>query len=344
MYFVPTANKVQTPVPQQGSAPQPAEENKAPRHFYTSALDQFVNNKDGQASSVPDSKQPKPPKHQNFAPGASQVAPPQADPKSQPAPPQKAEVKPDKPQKSDKPDKTQHNKQEDPPADAAKTVGTFKFVWSAVAGFMNSYLFGTPLWVATGLSAAFAATQTLATKKVEREDTPVTKSMMNLSRKVTHTEQDKSAAGKERAVALVWATWAAVLTTVESILNHGYDYFIGKPKKTLTEMIQSTEKKVRQSSSWVKPLHKLKLNGLNFRKELEKGLPKEGISPLKQWVGKAWNYSSRHIQGNKPLAYSLSAISSFIGGYVQIHMAAQIQEGLDKHKSWSNWFKRQGPA
>lgn len=343
MYFVPTATENRIPVPQKGSAAQTVETGKSPKHFasfYTTAPDQFVG-KDKQTRAETGIKPPEPGKQPTGAPPNPAPSPERAGANTFPKPGLKPDVIPGKPDSNKAETGKKHKQGAQPTPETSKTVGTFKIGYSLIAGFINSYLFGTPVWVAGGLSALFAGTQALMAMKIEREDTETAKKVLHLSRKITRTEHDKSAGAKERAMAPVWGSIAAGLALIESGFNDIYERYNSKPQKTIVQIIQDVETQIRNASSWMKPLHKFQLNGLKFRQELENGVPRQGMPLFKQWLAKAWNYSSRHIKGNKPLAYACSAISSFIGGFIQIHMAAQLQDGIEKHKFWS---KRQGPA
>lgn len=334
MYFVPTSTEARTTVSQKGTAAQSVEERKSANgkpitDFGNPPLDEFVNGKDKQLAPDQVDAQTK-----SVKPSAPAMQQQIAE-----KPPSKPVTKPE-PNTDLKKDKKEKAKKEEP-RDTSKTLGTFKIAYSVVAGFINSYLFGTPVWVAAGLSAIFAGSQTLLSEKIEREDTKLGKDLMNLSRKATHTEQDKSPGARERALAPVWGIIAAALALIESGFNDFYDHVKGKPKQTVEQAIRTVGEKWRTASAWMKPIRRLELNGLKFRQELEQPILKNGTNTAKRWLANIWKFSSRHIQGNKPLAYASAAISSFIGGIIQIHMIAQLQDGLEKHKFW---FKRQGPA
>ena len=243
--------------------------------------------------------------------------------------------KPAKP--TDKPDKqADKNKKGSQKAEPSRTsnlVGAFKITNALIAaGVINAFLFGTPLWVAGGLSVAFAVSQLMLARKFEKEDTDVTRWLMNLSRKMTGKETDKTSASKERAMAPVWGGIAATLALVESGLNDLYERYNGKSKETIKQILDRLTKGRNQTSAWLKPLYSAQIYGVGLRKQLESALPK-GASQQRVLISKLWRLANKYMKGNKLFAYSCSAVTSFAGGYIQNRMAAQLQDGIDKHNS-----------
>ncbi len=242
----------------------------------------------------------------------------------------------EKPAKStDKPDKqADKNKKGSQKAEPSRTsnlVGAFKITNALIAaGVINAFLFGTPLWVAGGLSVAFAVSQLMLARKFEKEDTAATRWLMNLIRKMTGKETDKTAASKERAMAFVMGGISAALALLESGLNDLYDRYNGKPKETVKQILERLTKGRNQSSAWLKPLYSAQIYGVGLRKQLESALPK-GASQQRVLISKLWQLANKYMKGNKLFAYSCSAVTSFAGGYIQSHMAAQLQDGIDKH-------------
>lgn len=257
-------------------------------------------------------QQPGKPELSHPAAGQSAFQVKQVKPVKQPPEP----VAPAKPGKEEK----QKESKAKPPQEnrTSDLVGAFKILYALIAaGAINAFLFGTPLLVAGGLSVAFALTQVGLAKVIER--------------KIIDKSDDRTPGAREKAMAPVWGGIAAGLALVESGLNDLYERYNGKPKQTIDDTLKLLKQHRDQASSFMKPLYNAQIYGVNLRKQLESPVQKGATQP-KAAVAKIVQLSTKYLKGNKPFAYSCSAITSFIGGYIQLHMAAQLQDGIDKHQ------------
>lgn len=230
---------------------------------------------------------------------------------------------------------------------ASRMVGAFKIGYALlVAGAFNAFLFGTPLKVAGGLSTAFAGMQALLATKIERGETPWSRKVLQLSRKITKTDDKKPDTQKdERVMAPVWGGVAALLALMEASMNdlyHKIQQYRGRTTEKKTEdIIRELEGKVSSSRlptpkrpmlarAWNLvggKIHALQLKGVRFRHSLELG---KALTPGKAMLARVWNFSRKKVRGNRTAGYALTIVAAFAGGYLQTIMAAFLQNRLTR--------------
>jgi hypothetical protein len=223
---------------------------------------------------------------------------------------------------------------------ASTFIGAFK-VTSAliVTGGINAFFFGVPLYIASGLSALVAGSQSLAALKIHKEDNEFTRKIVAFSRKVMGRQDDLTPGGKEWSMVPVWATICGFFGLSEAMGNHIYKQVTGYQEKSFRDREEELTKVLHKDNGWLnvlKPMQDMQLSGMKFVKA-----SKECVEELfKNWAAKGGVLKIPHIAlqqllassggRNMPLAYLWSfGIASF-GGAFQTALAALIQQKVDK--------------
>lgn len=221
---------------------------------------------------------------------------------------------------------------------ASTLIAAFK-VTSAliVTGGINAFFFGVPIYVASGLAALVAGSQSLAALKIHQEDTEFTRKIVGFSRKVMGRQNDLTPGGKEWSMVPVWATICGFFGLSEAMGNHIYKKVTGCEEKNFeNRRNELAEALLSKDKGWLNALKSKQLSGMIFVQK-----SKESIEKLfENWAEKSGVRKIplsvlQHIMNasggrNMPLAYLCSFGMASFGGAFQTVLAALMQQKVDK--------------
>jgi hypothetical protein len=230
---------------------------------------------------------------------------------------------------------------------ASKWVGAFKVTFSLlVAGGINAFLFGIPVWVAAGVSALVSSAQSIIALKIHREDTEFSRKVVSGSRWLMGRKQDYTPSGKEWSMVPVWGAACGLMALVESMVNHGYKKWFSKDgDKPLSDILKARrtaiDAKLKQSpNEMMKWIYRAQLRGMDLRNRVVDYVD----SLLKNWsVGQGWKKKLGEIatklwnQGGKrsmKTAYLLACGAAILGGIFQTSIAAYMQGKIDRRNGF----------
>jgi hypothetical protein len=195
-----------------------------------------------------------------------------------------------------------------------------------------------PLWIAGGLSAGIASTQSMLALKIHKEDTEFAKKVVGFTRGVMGRTHDYTPSGKEWSMVPVWGGVCGLLALVEATLNHGYRSLftqeMDKPLlKVLKERINVLEPLV-DSTSKLRSIYKLQLRGVTKTHQilellLEKIKQFSGSTGWKKIVGQKLEALWQQGRSMRVL-YPLAFFTAIIGGVFQTSVAAYMQGKIDQ--------------
>lgn len=199
-------------------------------------------------------------------------------------------------------------------------VGLFKILGGVLsAGATATLFFGTPLWVATGVALGFAAIQSVLAVKICKGDTPMSRKILSISRKIMGERPDGD---KERAIAPVWGGVTAALGLAETFINWMFKRDKVPPAEILARLEKAAE--TPSKTQWFNriQLGGFRLKELAFKRGMEtpfyKRLLERGV------IGFMERYKT-------PLVFAFAGISGMIGGYLQALLAVKLEKTL-RHK------------
>ncbi len=225
---------------------------------------------------------------------------------------------------------------------ASRWVTAYKLGFSLlVAGAANAFLFGVPLWWAAGLSAVVASAQSAIALKVHREDTPFSRKMVSMTRKMMRRDQDQTPAGKEWSMVPVWGAACGAMALVEAGFNHLYSKW--NPVKPGEDPVEAHLTRIKQSidkDDRFKTLYQLQKRGVEFTRDAKKWLknwlrdpfPNQLPAKLKEMNHRLWIKLDNNVKGNPRAGYLVGFILAAIGGIAQTSIAAKIQERIDNNQ------------
>jgi hypothetical protein len=223
---------------------------------------------------------------------------------------------------------------------ASTWIGAFK-VTSAliVTGGINAFFFGVPIYVASGLSALLAGSQSLAALKVHKEDNEFTRKIVAFSRKVMGRQNDLTPAGKEWSMVPVWATICGFFGLSEAMANHTFKLLTGYQEKDFESRrrdLASAPLNNNGRFNLFQSIQKMQLSGMSLVQEsktyvetlFQNWAAKGGVRKIPHQVLKhVLNASGGR---NMPLAYLWSFGVASFGGAFQTVLAALMQQKVDK--------------
>ncbi|WP_373531287.1 hypothetical protein [Vampirovibrio sp.] len=223
---------------------------------------------------------------------------------------------------------------------ASTLIGAFK-VTSAliITGGINAFFFGVPIYIASGLSAVVAGSQSLAALKIHKEDSEFTRKVVRFSRKLMGRQNDPTPAGKEWSMVPVWAAICGSFGLSEAMGNHIYKRFTGHTEKNFDARMEDLKKTLGSDNGWLnvlKPIQEVQQKGMQFVKStkkrattlFEKWATQGGVRKMPQ---QALQYVMKSSGGrNMPLAYLWSFGMASFGGAMQTVLAALMQQKVDK--------------
>jgi hypothetical protein len=234
--------------------------------------------------------------------------------------------------------------QTDDVADSSKWVAFYKMSFAVMgAGFINKFLFGSPLPVSIGLALAFAGAQSA--------------SAISLSRILTRNKDNQSPQKKEHTIALIWGVVSSCLALVEAGLNIAATKmpFLRKlglsSKKDLSVLQKELLEKQRNGgltglSKACTTVQLKVLQGVGLLKK-QTGSLKEKISRSFESAGRGTESGWLSAVGKKvgrfiskiadekyriPRGLVCAATLSFIGGYGESILATKLHDNLEKRK------------
>ena len=220
---------------------------------------------------------------------------------------------------------------------ASRWVTAYKLGFSLlVAGAANAFLFGVPLWWAAGLSALVASAQSAIALKIHREDTPFSKKVVAITRKMMQRQQDKTPAGKEWSMVPVWGVACGAMALFEAGFNHLYSKWNPVPhgKDPMELHLARIEESINRDDRF-KPLYRLQKRGVELTRDVKKwfrdSFPNHLPAPLKSLNWRMWK-KLENVKGNPRAGYLVGVFLAAIGGIAQTAIAAKIQERIDNRQ------------
>lgn len=233
---------------------------------------------------------------------------------------------------------------------ASKWVGAFKITFSLlVAGGINAFLFGVPIWVAAGVSALVSSAQSLIALKIHREDTDFSRKVVSGTRWMMGRKKDYTPSGKEWSMVPVWGVACGLMALVESMVNHAYKKWFSKDgdkpfaevlkerKDALTNKLRNPSNKPGKLMDWV---YKAQLQGMSLSERIMSGVTKtlEVWKSSTGWKKKLGDMVSKVLKqsGKRSMktAYLLACSAAILGGIFQTSVAAYMQGKIDKRNGF----------